>query len=190
MRCHYSPIRTAEIKTDCHHPGRKLSKLRSSSHILSGEHEAGTGTLQNLLAVSLKAKHTLSVWPSNPTCRYFIPGKEKLNGHIRLCTWTFAAANSIMAKPRTNPEQMCTAAASRHSLVRPSPGHPMQWHGVNYGHTHRKWTSDVFSRAQEARLRRLHPIWLHLCDILEKAEYSDWEEIVVARGKMTVQRKQ
>ena len=40
------------------------------SHVLPAGMQNGLATLENSLAVSFKAKHTLSVWPNIPTFTY------------------------------------------------------------------------------------------------------------------------
>lgn len=68
-------IREAQVKTmmrRLHSAARTEGDRRPApgraSRPLAGRHEPGTGALENILAVSLKAEHTLPMWPSKPIC--------------------------------------------------------------------------------------------------------------------------
>ena len=69
---------------------------RNSHSLLMGTSD-GTDTLDDSLAVSYKAKHTLSMWSSS-RASWCLSKELKTYVHTKICTWIFIAALFIIAK--------------------------------------------------------------------------------------------
>lgn len=106
--------------------------------------------------------------PEIPPLDIFPQEKQKLNVYAQTRTWVFRVALAILTK---NWQQL--------SVLQPAngenPGKSIQrdtshrYRGPTYRWIHQGRISNALSQRQAARLKRLHTISLHSCDILEKA---------------------
>ena len=102
MRYHYISIRMAKIwNTDntkcCWGCGA------TGTHLLVVGIQNGIATLEDILAVSNKTNHTLTIWSSHCISWYLPKRVENLSPHKKTCTCRFTATLFIIAKTWKQP---------------------------------------------------------------------------------------
>lgn len=100
----------------------------------------GTVTLENTLAVFYEIKYSLTIWPSNPTPRYWPNTKEHVSPHKAVSIHEHSSfplhSQCIEWKVRSvvNGKANCGA---------PTQGNAQQREGMNYWHTQRGRTAEA-----------------------------------------------
>ena len=129
----------------------------------------GTATLEDSLAASYRAKHTLTIQSSNVPHWYLPKEVENLCPHKNL-HMMFIAVLFIIAKTWTQPRCPSVGAwVNKMWYIQ-----KMEYYSVLKRHellSHEKtWRNLICILLKEANLKGLYSVWFQLYDILEKAK--------------------
>lgn len=128
------------------------------SHTLQGEIQNNTATLENILVVSYKGKHTLAVQLCSSTLRIY-PSEQKTCVHTKHCTQMFKVSQFTITKMWKQLKRPVGEWLNLLWFIHTEEGSTdnMQQHG---------WISDAVCDLEEGRLTSLHTVGVHLYDIL------------------------
>lgn len=171
-RCSFTFTRMAKIKRETiTRVSEDVEKLKPSCTSSAKRKMVHCSTLINRLAISLKVKHTVTIWPSNCTLGHLSKRNENLGGHKNF--YLNVHSTFIHNSPKPETTQMSSEVHGQTHCGSCTPWNPTQQStGVNYWHMEQcRWVSRKLCFEKEANTKRLHTVCFHLHTIFGKTKF-------------------